>query len=38
MSTPTNQGDKNFPPDRIQTEPGNNQQLKIANCSTFTKQ
>lgn len=24
MSTPTNQGDKNFPPDRIQTEPGNN--------------
>ena len=24
MSTPANQGDKNFPPDRIQTEPGNN--------------
>lgn len=24
MRTPTNQGDKNFPPDRIQTEPGNN--------------
>lgn len=24
MSTPVNQGDKNFPPDRIQTEPANN--------------
>ena len=24
MSTPTNQGDKNFPPDSIQTEPANN--------------
>lgn len=24
MSTPTNQGDKNFPPDMIQTEPANN--------------